>query len=453
MLLPRSPLLLCFCTLALTACGGPTTPITPNVITDAHASRSVILVGQTSTVSASASSGVVRYTVAPESAGTCYLLGNQQVTARVPTTCVITVTAPLVEFMDGRRYPDAVPQQVTITVERGFLIDTIAGTGVSGDSGDGGPAVDAQLVGEMALATDTAGRIYIADSSAHRIRRIDPSGIITTVAGNGTFGSSVDGTPAVDAPLGSITAVAVDAAGTVYFADASASRVRKIDAHGLLTTVAGSGPTAATQDGLPATSAYVHIPKAITFGPDGTLYIAESGTDRVRKVNSGVITTVAGTGTAGFSGDGGPARQAQLNGPTGLAVNGAGTLYIADYGNRRIRTVDASGAIRTVAGTGMFEDPAMEDGLALQTAISPYAIALDSSGALYMTSFNSPRIRRLGPDGTLLTVAGSNGTGFFGDGGPATLALLAYDTALAVMPDGRILVGDAGNRRVRALTP
>ena len=203
-------------------------------------------------------------------------------------------------------------------------------------------------------SVDGAGNLFIAD--ARSIRKVDPSGIITTFAGNGTHGFSGDGGPATDASLGSVSAIAVDGAGNLFIADTRGAlrsrgpdgaplmllepRIRKVDTSGIITTVAGNGTAGFSGDGGPATNASLNSPSGVAVDGAGNLFIADRGNQRIRKVDaSGIITTVAGNGTSGFSGDGGPATSASLRGPRGVAVDGDGNLLIADSGNRRIRKV------------------------------------------------------------------------------------------------------------------
>jgi uncharacterized protein (TIGR03437 family) len=220
------------------------------------------------------------------------------------------------------------------------VITTIAGTGTQGYSGDNGPATSAQLWLPVGVAVDSAGSVYIADTGNYRIRKVS-NGVITTVAGGGL--GLGDGGPAIAAGLNMPTGVAVDSAGTLYIADASNRRIRKVS-NGVITTVAGGG--SAFGEGAPATSAGLVNPVAVGLDSAGNLYIADSGNANhcVRKVSNGVINTVAGNGTAGYSGDNGPATSAQLNYPQGVAVDSAGNVYIADSGNYRVRVLTPSGA-------------------------------------------------------------------------------------------------------------
>ena len=335
-----------------------------------------------------------------------------------------------------------------LKVDSTGTITTIAGTGKSDFSGDGGPATQATLSWPEGVALDGAGNLYIADMNNHRIRKIDSTGMITTVAGTGGLGFSGDGGPASQAQINSPTGVAVDGAGNLYIADTGNHRLRKVDSTGMITTVAGTGGLGFSGDGGPASQAQINSPEGVAVDGAGNLYIADRG-NRIRKVDStGTITTLAGTGERGFSGDGGPASQAQINTPTGVAVDGAGNLYIADRGNR-IRKVDSTGTITTIAGTGKFGfsgdgGPATEAWIEL-----PTGIAVDGAGNLYIADFGNGRIRKVDSTGTITTVAGTGGLGFRGDGGPATEAWIELPTGIAVDGAGNLYFADAVNDRIR----
>ncbi len=278
-------------------------------------------------------------------------------------------------------------------VESG-VITTVAG---GGSLPDGFPAIGAQIPGAAGVALDSSGNLYVTDNVSNSVRRIS-KGIITTVAGTGTYGFSGDGGPATGAQLALPSGIAVDSAGNVYIADTNNNRVRKLS-NGVLTTVAGNGGAPGfSGDNGPATAAQLNFPTGLAVDTAGNLYLADG--NRIRKVSGGIITTVAGTSAPGFSGDNGLATLAQLNGPSGVAVDAAGTLYIADMGNRRIRRI-SGGMITTIAGNGtpMFnpdESPATNGGLGFFAANQPFVgLSVDGAGRVYYT--DEGRLRMLTP--------------------------------------------------------
>ncbi|MBZ5538692.1 MAG: hypothetical protein LAO31_22320 [Acidobacteriia bacterium] len=323
-----------------------------------------------------------------------------------------------------------------------------------GFSGDGGPATLAQLANPYGVAVDAGGNLYIADSGNNRVRRVTPAGVISTVAGDGTRGFGGDGGPATSARLGSPIGVAVDAAGNLYIGDTINSRVRKVNPAGVISTVAGFGANGFTGDGGPATSAFLASPMGVAVDSDGNLYIADAGNHRVRKVTTaGVISTVAGTGWYGFSGDGGPATSAQLYYPYGVAADAAGNLYIADTSNSRIRKVTPAGVISTVAGDNRYGFVGDGPVATLRCLAGPYGVAVDAGGNLYIADTSNSRVRKVTPAGAISTAAGIGTFGFAGDGGPAASAQLNYPQGLALDVGGNLYIGDTLNSRVRKVTP
>jgi RHS repeat-associated protein len=334
------------------------------------------------------------------------------------------------------------------------IITTIAGTGTYGGSGDGGPATQAELSASgIALGPD--GSLFIADIVNSRIRHVGPDGMITTVAGNGTPGYGGDGGPAIQANLNVPRDVAVGPDGSLYIADEGNHRVRRVTPNGVITTVAGNGYCGEEGDGGPATQAQVCSPSWVATGPDGSLYIS-TFSYRIRRVDpDGLITTVAGNGTNGRKGDGGPATQAQLTTTYDIAVGPDGSLYIA-VGNddSRIRRVSPDGLITTVAGSGSLGYGG-DWGVATQADFqSEKWVAMAPDGSLYIADSENHRIRRVSPDGLVMTVAGNGIFGYSGENGPATQAQLASPSGVAVGLDGSLYIADSFRvRRVHLMEP
>jgi sugar lactone lactonase YvrE len=333
------------------------------------------------------------------------------------------------------------------------IISTFAGTGTGGFSGDGGSALNAELYEPEGLARDGSGNIYVADGANNRIRVISTSGIISTFAGNGTAGYGGDGGLATNANLNYPSGVAVDNKGNVYIADQSNHCVRKVDTTGIITTIAGTGILGYSGDGGVGTSAQLHTPSGVTVDTIGNVYIADANNNRVRKVNTGgIITTVAGNGTAGFSGDGGQATVAAVNHPTGVAVDNAGNLFIAAWGNQRIRKVNTSGTISTIAGNGTAGFSGDGGAATLAELNNPFGVQLDGAGNLYVADFVNNRIRRINTSGTITTITGNGTSGFSGDGGAATSAELYHPSGVIFDDSGNMYIADFVNNRVRMVT-
>ncbi len=337
-------------------------------------------------------------------------------------------------------------------------IITVAGNGDPVFEGDGGPAVAAGLETPWGVAVDAAGNVFATNSGEqgpvpnHRIRKVDGNAIITTVAGSGPPGFSGDGGPATAAQLNYPIGVATDAQGSVYIAERDNHRVRKVDVNGVITTVAGNGTAAFGGDGGLATSAQLNTPVAVVVDAQGNLYIADSHNHRIRRVDpTGVITTVAGDGTAAFGGDGGLATSAQLNLPSGVALDAQGGLYIGDLENQRVRKVDTGGTMTTVAGDGTAGFGG-DGGPATSAQLhDPYGVVVDPQGTLYIADSDNHRIRKVTPGGTITTVAGTGAWDFSGDGGPATAAALNYPTGVALDSQGSLYIADRDNNRIRKI--
>jgi len=337
-------------------------------------------------------------------------------------------------------------------------ITTIAGIGkfgIGGFSGDGGRATKAQLSQPSAVAVDRKGNVYIADTRNNRVRKVTPGGTITTLAGMSyNDGFSGDGGPATSAMLSHPIGVAVDVQGNVYIADSSNHRVRKVSPAGTITTLAGSGTGAPgfSGDGGPATSAMLYQPAGVAVDGKGNVYIADTNNNRVRKVSAdGTITTIAGTGKAGFSGDGGPATSAMLKVPHSAAVDRYGNVYIADYGNLRVRKVSPGGKITTIAGTGV-NGFSGEGGRATSAQTTgPFGVAVDAQGNVYIAEPAVGRVLKVS-GGRLTRIAGRDPrgrSGGLGEGGPATSAKLSTPGGVAVDGKGNVYFADFGYGTVR----
>ncbi len=363
-----------------------------------------------------------------------------------PYAIVVDPTGNLY-FSDGNTRVRKISKTGTLT--------TIAGTGNGGNSGDGGLATAATFQQISGLAYDPrSGFIYVADAGSNRIRRFLEGGTISAFAGTGVSGYSGDGGPAAQAQFSFPYGLCVDSSGNVYVADNDNGVVRKIDASLTVTTVAGNQlPAGAFGDGGPATSAALGSPAAVALDTAGNLYIADSNNDRVRKVSGGTITTVAGSGTYRYGGDGGPAVAALFSTVIAAAFDGAGNLYIADASNSRIRKVDASGTVTTVVGNGQVAS-AGDGGSAANASLAvPSGVAFDSAGNMYVTELDGQKVRKITPNGTISTIAGNGTAGFSGDGGPATQAALLLPLFVAVDGPGNVYFLDYENHRIRMVTP
>jgi PKD repeat protein len=332
-------------------------------------------------------------------------------------------------------------------------ITTIAGTGTAGFVGDGGQATSAQLNAPIGVAVDQSGNAYVADVMNRRIRRVTPAGTITTIAGTGTAGFSGDGGQATSAQLNGPFGVAVDQNGNVYIADTVNNRVRRVTSAGQITTVAGTGTAGSTGDGGQATSAQLNVPEGVALDANGNLYVAEFAGHRVRRVTTaGVISTFAGTGTAGSGGDGGQATSAQLRNPIGVTVDAAGNVYIADSGNHKIRRVTAQGVISTFAGTGTAGFTG-DGGQATSAQLSgPFGVTVDAGGNVYIGDTGNNRIRRVTSAGTITTIAGTGVAANTSDGNPASSAQINTPTGVAVGRDGSLYVASTNGNRIRKIT-
>lgn len=336
------------------------------------------------------------------------------------------------------------------------MITTVAGIGAGGYTGDGGQAISEALNGPNGIAFDAAGNMYISDYDNCRIRKVSTAGIITTVAGTGSCGFSGDSGSATAAKIKLPNGVAFDGAGNMYIADLGNARIRKVNTSGIITTVAGNGTFGGSGDGGPATAAALAQPQGITLDAVGNLYIADYASNVVRKVNSsGIISTVAGNGNRGYSGDGGPATAAQLDAPTGVACDALGNLYISDFSRGgSVRKVNPSGIITTIAGTGSCGSLSCGDGGPAIAAemYNPYGLTVDASGNVYITDTDNHKVRIVKTSGIIYTIAG-NGIGYYsGDGGLAIAAELKYPGGAALDAGGNLFICDQGNNVIRKVT-
>ncbi len=384
-------------------------------------------------------------------------------------TCTVGVTfTPL--------YPGVRSGAVVLTAQNGTVLGTqfISGVGTGGIgtfipgmistvvghatwlyNGDGEPAINASIFLPFGIAVDSLGNIYIADQGNNRVRKVPAStGLISTIAGNGILGGTGDGGPALQATLSGPSSVAIDGAGNVYVCDSGNNAIRKIAVTtGVITTVAGTlGKFGYTGDGGQATTATLNAPNGIAIDSSGTLYIADTANNVIRRVDAvtGVITTIAGTGSKGYNGDNRPATSAALNEPWSITPAAGGLIYIADQGNNRIRMVDAGGVITTVAGTGngSFSGDA---GPALQAALdSPANVAVDVAGNMYIADSGNDRVRKISyGTGVINTIAGMASESLSGDGGPANAAGLYGPYTLALDGHGDLYIADVFHNRLR----
>jgi len=349
-----------------------------------------------------------------------------------------------------------------ITFGTSPVINTVAGNGTAGFSGDGGSASAAQLAGPAGVAVDGSGNLYIADQNNNRVREVTAGGspTIATVAGNGIAGSGGDGGAATAASLWSPSGIGLDGSGNVYIADTQNYRIRLVaKSSGVITTVAGNGSAGFSGDGLNPQCGGLAYPSGVVVDASGNVYIADWANNRIRKVTPGsnpTMVTIAGTGTAGFGGDGSNSMNAQFSGPTGLAIDGSGNLYIADVGNNRIRkiTLGTTPVITTVVGNGT---PGFsgDGGNPISAQLAwPNGVAVDSSGNLYISDSLNNRIRKVvfGATPAISTVVGSGTQGFSGDGGNPLSASLSSPTGVAVDGNGNLYIADYGNERIRKVT-
>ena len=394
---------------------------------------------------------------------------NGIITTVAATNTSLAVPSGVAVDASGNLFIADTYNQRILKVNVNGIITTVAGNGyVNPDngegaySGDGSAATNARLNYPYGVAVDASGNLFIADSNNGRIRKVNVNGIITTVAGGGANYPG-NGGAATNAVLYAPTGVAVDASGNLFLADAINNLIRKVDVNGIITTVAGGGANYGANypgDGGAAIDARLNYPSGVAVDASGNLFIADTRNSVIRKVDvKGIITTVAGNGSQGYSGDGGAATNASLNGPTGVAVDASGNLFIADSNNYRIRKVNVNGIISTVAGNGVYAYSG-DGGAATNASLNyPSGVAVDASGNLFIADKNNNRIRKVDVAGLITTVAGNGGVmtnqfgqevGYFsGDGGAAINATLNAPEGVAVDASGNLFIADIYNQRIR----
>ncbi len=333
------------------------------------------------------------------------------------------------------------------------IISTIAGTGVSGYFGDGSSATLAKFSSPTFVKIDDSGYIFVSDHGNNVIRKISPIGNISTFAGNGISGYGGDGGQATNALLNSPAGVAFDHIGNVYIADWGNNVIRKVNTMGVISTIAGNNTSGYDGDGGQATNAKLNLPTNITFDTIWNLFIADHANNVIRKVDlTGTISTFAGTGTRGYFGDGLPATVAQFWFPFDISFDHSGNFYIADAGNLVIRKINTSGIISTFAGNAIAGFTG--DGIpATSSALwSPTSLAIDGSNNIYIADFDNYRIRKVNVSGIITTVAGTGVSGLIGDMIPATSAELDGPEGVALDRCGNLFIADAYANKIRKVT-
>jgi hypothetical protein len=335
------------------------------------------------------------------------------------------------------------------------IISTIAGNGTLGYSGDSGLAVQAQMNQPWNTAIDIHGNIFISDPENYRIRRVDKNGIITTVAGNGTSGYSGDGGLATAAQLSNFIRVAVDGSDNLYISDGVFHCIRKVNSQGIISTIAGTGNPGFTGDNGPSSSALLNTPNCVITDFSGNLYISDWNNSRIRLIDTnGIIKTIAGNGNIDFSGDNGLATNATFHSVWGLSVDRNGNLFLADGNNYRVRKIDTSGIITTIAGDGNIGSGGDGDGGLAVNAHLSYVIGVsaDAFGNIYISDAGTNRIRKVNNAGIISTIAGNGSSGYSGDNGPADAAQISSDAGFITSDSlGNIYIADRGNHCIRKI--
>ncbi len=339
------------------------------------------------------------------------------------------------------------------------IISRFAGNGNNGYDGDGGEALNAQLDGPIAVTTDDSGNVFIADYYGNRIRKVTPAGIISTIAGTGGIGFSGDGGPAIEAVLSGPSGLATDHAGNLYFADCHNGRVRRINREGIITTIAGSGTGGYGGNGGKATQASFSEPTSVAVDEKGNIYVADCGNNCIRKITpAGIVLPYAGnaagagTGTGSFRGDNSSALAAELNHPRGMSFDAAGNMFFSDCFNNRVRKVSTAGIITTVAGNG--QSGYDRDGVKANVAMLNYPqnVIVDATGNLFIADLGNNRIRQVSATGIISTVAGTGQAGYTGDDGLATQAQINEPSYVTFDRSGNLLICSKASNKVRRIT-
>ena len=336
-------------------------------------------------------------------------------------------------------------------------ISTLAGTGKQGYSGDGGAATAALLGTPSCVVVDAAGNVFAADSANHVVRKVSAAGTISTVAGTGAAGYAGDNGLATAAQLNSPNGCALDGAGNLYIADTGNNVVRKVaNATGLITTVAGTGSAGFSGEGAPPILAELNQPYGVALDSVGNLYISDTKNQRVRKVSftANTIVTLAGNGTFGYSGDGGSATAGQLYNPEGLLVTSAGDIIVAEEANSVVRKISvATGKLSTLAGSSKYGFAGNGNAAAEALLQGPTSVAMDTAGNLYISDAGNNEIRRVDTKNTIVAVVGDGSSGYVGDGKAASAASMTRPRGVAVSAAGIMYIADTGNFVVRKVTP
>lgn len=335
-----------------------------------------------------------------------------------------------------------------------FTITTVAGTGDCGFAGDEGPATEAQIQRPTAVALTSTGVLYIADERNHRVRMVTLDGVISTFLGTYSTELQDEETYAFDTNLSNAYGIATDADDNLYVLSRGHSKILRVGEDGIARRIVGTGVAGFSGDGGPATEAQINFSNHLVVDDAGNLYVADTGNQRIRRVSTdGIITTIAGDGTRGYRGDGGPAAAARFSGPAAIAIDFEGNLYVADFANHCIRRIDIEhGTISTIGGTGQ-AGYSGDGGLALEAKIGePCGVAVDREGFVYIGDQVNLRVRVITPWGTMHTVAGTGELGRDGDGGPATEARISNPDILALDREGNLYIPDHVNCAVRKLT-